>query len=304
MENFFNEELYLNDLKSKFLKIVPNDYYLSYSGGKDSHFIYWFLTIWLKENDKEMYLKYKDIKIVGVNTYMEHQEILKRIQNNCDVVLKPKLKPFEIKVKYGSPCFSKNQDDKIDRYQKGLRSDTLLKFVYRTEPSRFNLNLKASTMLLNGELHKVSPKCCKYLKKIPLMNYGKQTGKKSILGVRGSEGITRKAKYTSCFTKNGNFTPLWDLTDELLKKIYDKYNIEIPKIYDYLIRTGCMGCPYGNNIEKELLFVTPNQYKFLWEYHKESYEVLCIKHLTEEERQSEFKKIKMNQLTIFDFIKE
>lgn len=157
MENFFNEELYLNDLKSKFLKIEPNDYYLSYSGGKDSHFIYWFLRIWLKENDKEMYLKYKDIKIIGVNTYMEHQEILKRIQNNCDVVLKPKLKPFEIKAKYGSPCFSKNQDDKIDRYQKGLRSDALLKFVYRKEKSRFNLNLKASTMLLNGELHKVSP---------------------------------------------------------------------------------------------------------------------------------------------------
>ena len=30
-------DLYLLDLKSKFNKINPNDYYLSYSGGRDSH---------------------------------------------------------------------------------------------------------------------------------------------------------------------------------------------------------------------------------------------------------------------------
>ena len=34
---------------------------ICYSGGKDSHFLYWFI--------KE-YLKRDDIKIVGVNTYM------------------------------------------------------------------------------------------------------------------------------------------------------------------------------------------------------------------------------------------
>ena len=64
------EEFYLIDLKSKFDKIKPNTYYLSYSGGKDSHFLYWFI--------KE-YLKRDDIKIVGINTYMEHHEIRDRI---------------------------------------------------------------------------------------------------------------------------------------------------------------------------------------------------------------------------------
>ena len=82
------EDFYLIDLKSRFDKIKPNTYYLSYSGGKDSHFLYWFI--------KE-YLHRDDIKIVGINTYMEHHEILKRILKNCDIVLLPKLKPFEIK---------------------------------------------------------------------------------------------------------------------------------------------------------------------------------------------------------------
>ena len=102
-------EFYLTDLKSRFDKIKPNEYYLSYSGGKDSHFLYWFI--------KE-YLKRDDIKIVGINTYMEHQEIRNRIIKNSDIVLLPELKPMEVKKRYGSPCFSKIQDDFIDRYQR------------------------------------------------------------------------------------------------------------------------------------------------------------------------------------------
>lgn len=125
MKDFHNKEykgidevdFYLFDLKSKFRKIKPNDYYLSYSGGKDSHLLYWFLRVWLKETDPAMYQEYKQITIVGSNTFMEHPEILKRIRQNADVVVFPKVKPFEIKERYGIPCFSKAQDDKIRRYQ-------------------------------------------------------------------------------------------------------------------------------------------------------------------------------------------
>lgn len=71
-------DLYLFDLKSKFNKINPNEYYLSYSGGKDSHLLYWFI--------KE-YAHIDGIKIVGINTYMEHPQIRKRIYDNSDIVL-------------------------------------------------------------------------------------------------------------------------------------------------------------------------------------------------------------------------
>lgn len=33
-------QFYLFDLKTKFAKINPDEYYLSYSGGKDSHLLY------------------------------------------------------------------------------------------------------------------------------------------------------------------------------------------------------------------------------------------------------------------------
>lgn len=269
-------EYYLIDLKSKFDKIKPNTYYLSYSGGKDSHFLYWFI--------KE-YLKRDDIKIVGINTYMEHHEILKRILKNSDIVLYPKLKPFEIKAKYGSPCFSKMQDDFIDRYQRGSRCKSVMERINGFDSSgrswtKFRLSKKARELLLSGKLHKVSPKCCKYLKKEPARLFEKETGLKPILGVRGGESALRKSKYKSCFTKDGKFTPIHDLSDELLDKIYEKYNIEIPEVYNHICRTGCMGCPYGSykhDTEKELKLISKNQLKFVSEYFKESYEVLEIK---------------------------
>lgn len=90
----------------------------------------------------------------------------------------------------------------------------------------------------------------------------------------------RKKQYNSCFTKDKKFTPIWDLSDELLDEIYEKYNIEIPKVYEHVTRTGCMGCPYGSykhDTEKELELISDKQRQFVSKYFKESYEVLNIK---------------------------
>lgn len=225
-----NVDFYLEDLKSKFRKIDQKEYYLSYSGGRDSHLLYWFIKKYAPE--------FKNIKVVSVNTYMEHPEIRKRMYDNADLVLLPKLKPFEIKEKYGSPCFSKLQDDFIDRYQRGSRCESLMNRLYCKNKdgskSFFGVSKKARELLLSGKLHKISAKCCKYLKKEPFKDYEKETGLKAILGVRGAEGRLRHAQYTSCFTKDKKFTPLWDLSDELEKAIYKKYNIETPYIYIYI----------------------------------------------------------------------
>ena len=290
-------EFYLEDLKSKFRKLKNvggyDKYYLSYSGGKDSHLLYWFIK-------EYTYPEFKDIKIVGINTYMEHHEIRDRILKNSDIVLYPKIKPFEIKEKYGIPCFSKIQDDFIDRYQRGSRSKSLMeriesrKFIGKDgkiHSSSFSLNELARSLLLSGRLHRVSPKCCYYLKKKTAKDYEKETGRKAILGVRGDEGAMRKTQYKTCFTKDKKFTPIHDLSDNLLEQIYKKYNIEIPKVYEHIERTGCMGCPYGSykgDTEKELALLNENQRKFVMEYFKESYEVLRIH----------------NQTTIYDFMGE
>ena len=272
----FDEEFYLLDLKSKFDKIKPNTYYLSYSGGKDSHFLYWFI--------KE-YLHRDDIKIVGINTYMQHHKILQRIIKNSDIVLVPKIKPFEIKEKYGSPCFSKEQDFYIYYYQNAIRNGktpakTIQQKIMGTyNKGFFGISKKARNYVLSGNAHNITHLCCYYLKKKPAHDFEKQTGLKPILGIRSSESALRKQQYKSCFTKDKKFTPIHDLSDELLDKIMEKYNIEVPEIYTHIKRTGCMGCPYGRymgDTQKELALLNDNQRKFVIEYFKESYKVLGI----------------------------
>lgn len=269
-----NVDFYLEDLRSKFNKIDTKKYFLSYSGGKDSHLLVWFIKNYAKE--------FQEIPIVSVNTYMEHEEIRTRMYENADKVLLPKMKPFEIKKEYGIPCFTKIQDEMIDRYQKGLRSPSTMQFILGTKNNgrtMFKLSNKARNLLLEGKLHKISAMCCNKLKKEPMKQYEKETGRKPILGVRGNEGLNRKSKYTSCFTKSGKFTPLYDLTDELENEIYEKYKIPIPSIYKYIDRTGCMGCPYGSwkgDTTKELALLNETQKNFICEYFKESYKVLGI----------------------------
>ena len=243
-------QFYLEDLKSKFTKINHKKYYLAYSGGKDSHFLYWFIKKYLKDND---------IEIIAVNTRMEFPEISNRMYKYADRVLVPKLKPHEVIKKYGSPCFSKNDDEIIRRYQNGSRAKSTMNYIYKRNKdgskTMYGLNEIGREMLLKNTLPKISSKCCDILKKAPIKEYEKQFHKKGIIGVMGSESLMRKGKYKSCFTKDLKFTPIWDLTDKLLDKIYKKYNIELPNIYNYISQTGCAGCPYGigkNNTEIEL----------------------------------------------------
>lgn len=133
---------------------------------------------------------------------MEHPEISSRMYKYADRVLLPEMKPLEIKEKYGSPCFSKIQDEFIMRYQKGCRTESLMQRINgktfvgldgKEYKSTFNLNKTARQLTLSGKLHKVSPMCCKKLKKETMQRYEKKSGKKPILGVRGAEGNLRKA---------------------------------------------------------------------------------------------------------------
>ena len=264
-------DLKLRCLESRFrTKIDKHDYYLSYSGGRDSHFLYWFIRTYLKDTV---------IPVVAVNTRMEHNDIKSRIMENADIVLYPKVTPVQIKEKYGIPCFTKWQDDLICRYQNGSRAKSTMQGITGEGRISFKLNNTAKELLLSGKLHKCSAKCCFYTKKKPLADYEKETGLKPILGVRGQESKIRNSKYTRCLNSKGQFTPLWDWSDRELRIAEIIYNIPVPKIYDEVDRTGCFGCPYGwhgKNTIKELKMLNTAQRNFTIDLFKESYDVLKI----------------------------
>lgn len=171
----------------------------------------------------------------------------------------------------------------IKRYQKGSRADYTLaritgKQVGNIVIAKFNIPVKARELVLSETLHKVSGDCCKYTKKIPLISYSKSTNKKPILGIRGTESLQRRSIYKTCLNPNGNFTPLYDFTDEMINAIYIEHDIEIPNIYKHIDRTGCAGCPYGRNTEYELTLLPENQKNAIINIFKESYDVKGIKY--------------------------
>jgi hypothetical protein len=77
---------------------------------------------------------------------------------------------------------------------------------------------------------------------------------------------------------NGNFTPLYDFSDVLMEDIYKAFDIEVPRIYAYIGRSGCAGCPYARNCETELSLLPDLQRKAAVKYFKESYDVKKIEY--------------------------
>lgn len=280
-------EFYLEDLKSKFAKINPDEYYLAYSGGRDSHFLLWFVREYLHETR---------IPAVYNNTGMDIPEIRERARANADVVLKPSMHPFEAKEKYGIPLNSKRQDYYTSRYQlfveRGIAEKDMPHYMHTSvirdeffTDSKGEIirspvgavNRKTYEALKNGTLHKVSNKCCEYSKKRPSTIWAKANHRKPIIGIMREESEARKRmSIQGCFTKKGTFYPIHDLTEELKEKIEKQYSIPVPTIYNVVKQTGCAGCPYGLHNRKsfnyEMNVLPENQRAFVTEYFKESYE--------------------------------
>lgn len=178
-------EFYLEDLKSKFTKINPSEYYLAYSGGRDSHFLLWFIREYLHETR---------IPAVFSNTGMEIPEIRDRGLANADVVLKPAMKHAEIKEKYGIPLNTKASDEWVYSYQtrreQGISDEDMPNWIkyyamrqvdaiqHGRDTGKLSytvVNKKTCEAMMAGTLHKVSNLCCTYLKNFLRRNGPKKT---------------------------------------------------------------------------------------------------------------------------------
>lgn len=115
-------------LDNRFDKINPSKYYLSYSGGNDSEIV-------------RAYIEFRNlpIMVISANTYREHREIRDRMFKNADLVVYPEKTFEEIYDEWGAPCFTKQQDEYIHRYQTGNRSENTMKAVRGGMVASFSL---------------------------------------------------------------------------------------------------------------------------------------------------------------------
>lgn len=268
--------------------------YISFSGGKDS-------TVLLDLVRRV----FPDTPAVFCDTGLEYPEIREFVKtvNNVEWVYPVKYdrhtKEYrrtnfkEIIKTYGYPLVSKEISDAIAETKNNLKKGKITKRVKKVlgtdefaEGSFYNFS--KWKFLLDAPFE-ISGRCCYYLKKSPMHNYEKQTGRKPIIGVMASESLLRKQQWLrhgcNIFSNKIVSRPLSFWTEQDILKYIQDYNLPYAnKIYGEILqdkngkyfttgvnRTGCMYCAFGAHLEKE-----PNRFQRLKKTHPKIWEY-CMK---------------------------
>ena len=283
-EEYNNEQIFLAFCRAKRFFIGRNNICVSVSGGSDSDIMMDFVIRAAEENGVPI----ENIHFVFFDTGIEYQATKKHLdylQNKYGVkidrvrAITPVPKGCKM---YGLPFWSKEVSEKIERLQRhGFKwedkpfSELLAEYPKCKaslrwwcndfgENSRFNINyikwLK-EYMIENPPQFRISNKCCNGAKKDNAKAYLKQKeADMNIVGIRKAEGGARASAYKSCFDEGFdycNYRPIFWFTDKDKRDYETLFGVTHSDCYcKYgLKRTGCVGCPFGKDFEKELEIV-------------------------------------------------
>lgn len=232
------------------------NFYLSFSGGKDSTVVHHLLDMALPENR---------IPRVFINTGIEYVDIVKFVKGLAEnddrfVIINNTKNIRQMLEKDGYPFKSKLHAEKVRRYQKEHK---ITKELNRYLDSNVNPIIHCPDLLryqFTKECTlKISPLCCNRMKKEPSANWSKLNKKPiTITGLRNDEGGEREHIKGCTIFKYGKlykFHPILPTTDEWEEWFIQKQGIELCRLYyePYNFeRTGCKGCPFALYLQEEL----------------------------------------------------
>ncbi|GAL18507.1 hypothetical protein JCM19235_1930 [Vibrio maritimus] len=283
------------------------DVFLGDSGGKDSMVL--DHIIW------SMGGMYRKIPRVFSNTGLEMPEIKDFARNKANlgrvfVEVKPPKNFKEVWDIEGMPLVSKKWAKSIRILAEGWQPERAN--MYRLydeginrngqEAPRWKLPKRYRPLITSGL--KFSEKCCDWLKKKPLRDYAKQTGRKPFSGMMADEGGFREEKVEQCNAydgKNPMSSPLLFWLEEDIWEYIERFEVEICHVYygrrfvdgemvacdapssdlpntDEITegtfipgerRTGCMFCGFGAQLEK-----APNRFQRMEITHPRQHKVI------------------------------
>lgn len=252
-----DNEILLKDriekIKSVIKKYGEGNFYISYSGGKDSTVLSALIDIALPNNEIPRVYANTGIELNMIRDFViELQKTDKRI-----VIIKPTLPIRQILEKEGYPFKSKEHSLYVSEYQRmGENSAYYQRYLYPQEKRKRYGCPKILRYQFTPEFKlKISKKCCDELKKKPLKKWMKENDKRyCITGMIREEGGARNQ--ISCFSfKQKKFNPLAPVTKEWEDWLIEKYSIKICDIYKEpynFTRTGCKGCPFAIDLQHNL----------------------------------------------------
>lgn len=256
--------------------------YVSFSGGKDS-------TV-LLDIVRSIY---PEVPAVFVDTGLEYPEIKKFVSTIPNVVvLRPKMRFDKVIETYGYPIISKEVSKFISDYRRKPDGYTAKKF----DPNSDYIKKYGKQYCLDKYIplrdseFKISSKCCDIMKKAPVHEYYKSTGRTPILATMACESRIRRQQYmiNGCNAWNNKIptsTPIAFWTEQDILQYIKLRNLPYASIYGDIVdkngrlcttgcdRTGCMFCCYGVQSDK-----LPNRFQRMQKTHPIQYEY-CINKL-------------------------
>ena len=303
-DNEFLEFDRLHMIQDTIKKYGEENFYISFSGGRDSTVLSKFVDIAVPGNK---------IPRVFCNTGIEFNAIVdfvKECQKEDDrvVIVFPKTPIVPMLKEDGYPFKSKDHCAHVEYYHKHMNEELPYWIVkYRDHYNAYGCPPKLKYQFTpEFNLH-ISDKCCKNLKEDPLHKWSKENNKPiTMMAVMSAEGGRRKT-YKQCASfKNGklkSFSPFKPVRDSFIDYLVEKYDIKLCKLYypPYNFpRTGCKGCPFNIYLQRSLNTMKelmPDEYKqceTIWkpvydEYRRVGYRLKPI----EEDKEEKTEQLKL-----------
>lgn len=245
---------------------LEHNSYIAFSGGKDSVVLSHLIDIALPDNKIPRLFSNTGIEFVDMVKYVKDLSINdKRI-----IIRNNRLNIKKTLNNEGYPFKSKEHSQKvyeaINQFKrKGFISEYLTRYKngihdYIAKDGTMKKNLLVCPKILRYQFEKdytsnISKFCCDRFKKEPMYQFEKEYNKTIVItGMRKSEGGNRM-KLTCLTHNNTKFHPLLVVSDVWEDEFIKRNNINLCKLYyppyDFN-RTGCKGCPYNKNIQKDL----------------------------------------------------
>ena len=253
----------------------------------------------------------KRIRYLWFDTGLEYQATkrhLKDLEERYGVTIEPfkavKSVPLSCRT-YGQPFLSKRVSEYIYRLQLHgfqFEDDSFENLIRKypncrsalawwcnqnntEEPAKSPCNIARiyglkEFLTANPPKFRIAARCCDYAKK-STAHKAQKGADLAIVGVRKAEGGARATAHKACFSaKDGGtseYRPLFWYKNADKEFYEDAFQIEHSECYSVygLKRTGCVGCPYGKNLEDELEAAgkyEPMLYRACMNVFKDTYE--------------------------------